>query len=81
MTKTINITDLQLDQKIKSEPFSLKQFEKKISKNGKFYYNLLIGDKTGEMRGKLWSEASVNSDLDLKTGDIVAITGYVQEYA
>lgn len=81
MAKTVTITDLRVDQKIQNEAFSLKEFEKKISRQGKYYYNILLGDKTGEIRGKLWSE-NVDSSLEnLTAGEIVSVSGYIQEFA
>ncbi|PIR42495.1 hypothetical protein CO058_03740 [candidate division WWE3 bacterium CG_4_9_14_0_2_um_filter_35_11] len=81
MAKTVTISELRIDQRIQNEAFSLKEFEKKVSRVGKYYYNILLGDKTGEIRGKLWSE-NVDSSLEsLTPGEIVSITGYIQEYA
>lgn len=81
MAKTVTISELKVDQRIQNEAFSLKEFEKKVSRQGKYYYNILLGDKTGEIRGKLWSE-NVDSSLEnLAPGEIVSITGFIQEYA
>lgn len=80
-TKSVSIADLRLDQKIEEESFSLKEFEKKLSRQGKYYYNLRLGDKTGEIRGKMWQESIPGSDTDVHIGDIVAVNGLVQEYA
>ncbi len=81
MQKKNNITDLQLDQKLIDEPFALLELEKKLSKQQKPYFNIELGDKTGRIRAKAWTEAIPNIDTNAKNGDIVAITGKVQEYA
>jgi len=81
MAKTVTISELRVDQRLQDEAFSLKEFEKKISRQGKYYYNILLGDKTGEIRGKLWSENVDSSLVSLTPGEIVSITGYIQEYA
>ncbi len=81
MAKTVTISELRVDQRLQDEAFSLKEFEKKVSRQGKYYYNILLGDKTGEIRGKLWSE-NVDSSLEsLTAGEIVSISGFIQEYA
>ena len=81
MAKTVTISELRVDQRLQDEAFSLKEFEKKVSRQVKYYYNILLGDKTGEIRGKLWSENVDSSLVSLKPGEIVSITGYIQEYA
>ena len=81
MNKTISVSDLKNDQKIEYVPFALKELDKKVSRQEKPYFNVLLGDKTGEMRGKVWTENMVNVDNSAKVGDIVAISGLVQEYA
>lgn len=81
MNKTISIIDLRLDQKIDSVPFSLKELEKKVSRQGKSYLNINLGDKTGDIRGKVWNEAIRSVDNSVAIGDIVSVTATVQEYA
>lgn len=80
MKKTINIVDLVIDQRLTEECFALNEFEKKISRQDKPYYNVALSDKTGEIRAKLWSEGAEISDLNLNIGDIVCLSGVVQEY-
>lgn len=81
MEKKIYITDLKIDQKIEDGIFSLKEFEKKISRQNKTYLNVNLGDKTGEIRGKVWFESFVDVDQNAKVGDIVSVSGVIQEYA
>ena len=80
MNKKLSISDLNLDQKVDNEAFALMEFEKKISRQEKNYYNVRLGDKSGEIRGKIWAEKFVDIDENAKVGDIVVISGYVQEY-
>lgn len=80
MQKTLSVSDLKLDQKISDVPFALKEFELKSSQQGKPYYNVLLGDKTGEIRAKVFSEEISNCDTSVKPGQIVAVTGKVTEY-
>ncbi len=80
MQKTYSVQDLKIDQKITNEFFALADFEKKTSRQDKPYYNLVLSDKTGEIRGKIWSEGILNTDEFAKVGDIVEVSGTVQEY-
>ncbi len=81
MQKQYNVEDLQIDQKLIKEPFALLEFEKKLSKQMKPYYNIELGDKTGKIRAKAWTESIPNLDTNAEVGNIVAITGKVQSYA
>jgi 3'-5' exoribonuclease len=80
MKKSVFIKGISLGQKLNSEPFALREFEEKISRQGKKYLNIKFADKTGEVRGKVWTENLKNCEEDLKVGDIVFVSGEVQEY-
>lgn len=79
--KSIYINDIAYGMNLVDEPFVLQEFDVKTSKQGKEYYNILLSDRTGDIRGKVWSEQMSNCDRDLKVGDIVTVVGTVQEYA
>ncbi len=78
--KKLNIAEIEIDQKIGEEVFILKEFERKVSKSDNYYYNVKIGDRSGELRGKVWPEAMNNVETGLSVGDIVILSGIVQEY-
>lgn len=80
MNKNVYVRDIILGQKLVDEPFSLRELEEKLSRQGKKYYNVVFGDKTGEVRGKVWTENIPKIEKGLKIGDIVYVTGEVQEY-
>ena len=80
MEKKFIVADLKPGQTLFDEPFALSELEKKSSQQGKIYYNIGLSDKTGEIHGKIWSEALVNCDLNAKIGEIVKVTGSIQEY-
>lgn len=81
MEKKISIKDLRLDQTIVDEYFVLKELEKKLSKQDNYYYNVLLADKTGEIRAKIWPDSIPNCDVEAKVGGIVVVSGVTQEYA
>lgn len=78
--KEVFVKDVRIDQKVYNEPFSLRELEVKASRAGKTYYNIKLGDKTGEIRGKVWTENMSNVDSNLSIGDIVYVTGQIQEF-
>lgn len=79
--KSVYLKDIRVGMKVDKEPFVLQEYEVKNSKQGKQYYNVKFGDRTGELRGKVWGENMPNCDKDAKVGDIVSVTGTIQEYA
>lgn len=80
MQKTLSIADLKLNQKISQVPFALKELELKTSQQNKPYYNALLGDKTGEIRARIFPEAFSSIDSKAVVGQIVVVDGLVNEY-
>lgn len=79
--KTIYIEDLEKSQIFESETFAIFDANSAEDKNGKIYYNLVIGDKTGRIPAKIWSDALVDIDTNiLKSGKLIAVSGKVDEY-
>lgn len=81
MQNNIAINDLEIGRKIEGCFYVLKELERKISRQDKPYYNIKLGDKTGEIRGKMWELPAEAKDGDLIVGDIVVVDGSIQEYA
>lgn len=80
MKKTFSIQDLKVNQRLENEYFALNEYEKKFSRLDKPYYNIVLSDKTGEVRGKIWSDSIEKCDANAKIGEIVKVSGAVQEY-
>lgn len=79
--KTIYVKDLQRGQVFESETFAVFEKNKAEDKNGKMYYNILIGDKTGKVAGKIWNDAITSVDTKaLKEGNVMSFSGKVDEY-
>ncbi len=53
--------------------------EKKISKNGDYYIDLFLRDKTGQINAKIWHFCDFY-DLMFNEGDLVAVKGIVKNY-
>ena len=53
--------------------------EKKISKNGDYYIDLFLRDRTGHINAKIWEFPNFyNSKFE--EGDLVAVKGIVKNY-
>lgn len=81
MHNNTTVAELELGKKIEGCYYVLKEFERKISRQEKPYYNIKLGDKSGEIRGKMWSLPEGAAESYFKVGDIVVVSGAVQEYA
>ncbi len=79
--KTIYVKDLTPRQLFENETFAIFEASKGEDRNGKPYYTLLIGDKTGKVSAKIWSDAIENIEKGIiKEGSVIAVTGKVDEY-
>jgi len=76
--KNIYITDLKSGMSLFSEDLALKKFKKAITRNGKPYYDVEFGDKTGSIKGKIWSEA-IPSVGNLIEGKVYSIDAGVSD--
>ncbi len=53
--------------------------EKKISKNGDYYIDLILRDKTGQINAKIWQFCDFYEST-FEEGDLVAVKGVVKNY-
>lgn len=79
--KTLYIKDLQKGLIIEGETFLVVSVDKAVDKNGKDYYNVILGDKTGKVSAKIWADKLPNIDTaSLKSGRVVSLDGKVDEF-
>ncbi len=79
--KTYYVKDLQKNQLIENETFAISDCKKSEDKNGKTYYNLVVGDKTGKLNAKIWSDNLAYAQTNaIKNGKVVKIAAKVDEY-
>lgn len=63
------------------ETFVLKELNPGTDKNGRPYYDVVLADKTGEIKGKIWSDAIEHVDLkSSRKGFVVTVSGRVESY-
>jgi 3'-5' exoribonuclease len=65
-----------------TEFFIVKRAEVKTGANGKQYFDILLGDKTGEVSGKKWDVDGAEEEglSRYKIGDIVKVRGQITEW-
>ena len=79
--KTHYIKDLVVGDEV-TDFFLAKRAEVKTGANGKQYFDILLGDKTGEVSGKKWDVEGAEEEAlsRYKSGDIVKIKALVTEW-
>jgi Predicted HD-superfamily hydrolase len=79
--KTYYIKGLNVGEEI-TDFFITKRAEIKTGANGKQYFDVLLGDKTGEIAGKKWDVEGVEEQAlaRYKPGDIVKVRATVNEW-
>ena len=65
-----------------TEFFIVKRAEVKTGANGKQYFDVLLGDKTGDISGKKWDVDTADEEnlSRFKSGDIIKIRGLITEW-
>ena len=79
--KTFYIRDLNVGDEI-TDFFITKRAEIKTGANNKLYFDIIIGDKTGDLAGKKWDVDAPETDAleRYKAGDIVKVKALVTEW-
>tara|TARA_B100001123_G_scaffold437738_2_gene571115 strand:+ start:1534 stop:2412 length:879 start_codon:yes stop_codon:yes gene_type:complete len=78
MIKVTCIDELKIGQNICGFYQSIFK-EKKISKNGDYYIDLLLKDSTGQINAKIWKFCDFYDKAFIE-GDLVAVKGIVKKY-
>lgn len=79
--KDVFISDLKKGEVISDFQCGLSKAEENKDKNGNSYFVVELIDKTGILKGKIWSDKLANIERDvLKTGEVVDVSGVLSEY-
>lgn len=79
--KTIYVKDLAPSMNITGEGFAIKSVELSQTKDNKPFYKLVLMDKTGEVKGQIWSDNLKRMDKStLKAGNVVVVDAIVEDY-
>ncbi len=81
MAKQIFIKQLKNGQTLDDELFGINIIKRANDKNGKPYIDLELIDKTGTIKGKIWSDNFMGIEQKaLQEGKVASITGRVTEF-
>ncbi len=79
--KKLFIKDLKSGDILVNHSFAVKSFSKRRGKNNNEYYDLVLSDKTGTVKAKIWSDYFSSCELNLlKEGDVILVTGKVDSF-
>jgi 3'-5' exoribonuclease len=73
------IVDLKEDTEIQ-QFFVVRQVEERLTQNGKPYLDLVLGDRSGSIKAKLWSNVLQEFPGPFRVGDYVGTVGQVKSY-
>jgi 3'-5' exoribonuclease len=73
------ISDLKNGDSLFGEVFVIKTYVKKSSRNNKPYIDVELADRTGGIKGKIWSDDMINCEI-VTEGDVVSVNANVEEF-
>jgi len=73
------INDLKIGEAV-GDTFVLMEKSVSQKKDGKNYLNVVLGDKTGHVKGVVWDHVEEITSAGVSSGDFVDIAGTVSEY-
>ncbi len=77
--KKIFIENFKIGDSIFGETFAVKSYVKKASRNNKPYIDIEFADRTGTLKGKIWSDDFVNC-ATVSEGEVVLVNGTIDEF-
>jgi 3'-5' exoribonuclease len=77
--KNIFIKDLKTNNSISDETFAIKSVHKRLTKDGKPYLDVTLSDKTGSVKGKIWSDRMGECD-EPKEGNVVKVYAKIESF-
>src|SRR5690348_1729649 len=79
--KTVYVTDITSGTVIQGETFAIVEVKAATDKNDRPYYDITLGDRTGQVRAKIWSDSLPNVDKEsLKVGKVAAVWARSEEF-
>jgi 3'-5' exoribonuclease len=79
--KTIYVKDLAPSMNITNEGFAIKSVEMSQTKDNKPFYKLILMDRTGEIKGQIWSDNLKRIEKNtLKAGNVILVDALIEDY-
>lgn len=77
--KKLFVEDLKVGDSVFGELFAVKSYKKTATRNNRPYIDITLADKTGLIKGKIWSDDMKNCE-PVDEGNIVSISATIDEF-
>ncbi|MDO8507806.1 MAG: HD domain-containing protein [bacterium] len=77
--KKLFVEDLKVGDSVFGELFAVKAYKKTATRNNRPYIDITLSDKTGIIKGKIWSDDMKNCET-VGEADIVSVSATIDEF-
>ena len=77
--KKIFVSDLKNGDSVFGELFAIKSYKKTATRNNRPYIDITLSDKTGSIKGKIWSDDMPKCE-SAEESDVVSISATVEDF-
>lgn len=79
--KNVYVDNLRVGDAVSGQTFAIYEAKRATDRNNNTYIDLVLSDKTGKIRAKVWSSSLPNVDKDAaKVGKVASIDGVVEDF-
>lgn len=77
--KKLFVEDLKVGDSVFGELFAVKAYKKTATRNNRPYIDITLSDKTGLIKGKIWSDDMKNCET-VEEADVVSVSATIDEF-
>jgi len=77
--KKLFVEDLKVGDSVFGELFAVKSYKKTATRNNRPYIDITLSDKTGLIKGKIWSDDMKNCET-VAEADVVSVSATIDEF-
>jgi 3'-5' exoribonuclease len=77
--KKLFVEDLKVGDSVFGELFAVKNYKKTATRNNRPYIDITLSDKTGLIKGKIWSDDMKNCE-SVEEADVVSVSATIDEF-
>ncbi len=77
--KKLFVEDLKAGDSVFGELFAVKNYKKTATRNNRPYIDITLSDKTGFIKGKIWSDDMPNCET-VEEADVVSVSASIEDF-